>query len=86
MGGDLAAHRSRLQIAEDRLGTGRPQIVALLGAADDPRDLVTARGEQSLQPQRDLTMTSSDDNAHVSDRTPGWTRSPHDPGDDSGVS
>jgi hypothetical protein len=31
-------------------------------------------------------MTSSDDNAHVSDRTPGWTRSPHDPVDNSGVS
>jgi hypothetical protein len=70
MCGDLL-DRGRLQIAQDRLGAGRPQIVPVLGSADDARDLVTARGEQALQPQRDLTMTSSDDNAHVFDRTPG---------------
>ncbi|GAA2266548.1 hypothetical protein GCM10010145_36150 [Streptomyces ruber] len=70
--------RRRLQIAHHRFGTGLPKIVALLGAADQPHRLVTTRGEQPLQPQRDLTMTSSDDNAHVFDRTPAQAHPPND--------
>ncbi|GEC04857.1 hypothetical protein SSP24_25120 [Streptomyces spinoverrucosus] len=72
--------RGRLQVQQDRFGARLPQIVALFGTADDARHLKTTRGEQALQPQRDLSMTSSDDNAHASDRTPERPHSPHEMG------
>lgn len=67
-GGDLLG-RGRLQVEKDRFGTGFTQVVALLRSADDARDLVSARRQQPFETECDLTVSSSDDNAHAYDGT-----------------
>lgn len=59
-------HGRRLKIAYNRLGTRGKKVHRLLRPADYTRDLVTAPGEQPLQPQRKLTMSTSDNNTHGS--------------------
>src|SRR6202011_4154360 len=57
---------SRLQIANQRLGARGDDVLRLLRLADDSDHLVTARRQQMLQTQCDLTMPAGDDYAHAS--------------------
>jgi hypothetical protein len=54
-----------LEVAQDRLGAGRLQVVRVGGVADQAARPVAGLGEQSLEPQRDLAVASGDQDLHV---------------------
>jgi hypothetical protein len=54
----------RLQVAHNRIRAEGPQILRLLRVANYAHGPVTAFGQHLLQPHGNLTMSTSNDNAH----------------------
>ena len=54
-----------LQVADHGPRTGRLDVVDVVRVADQPDDLVAALGQQPLQQQRDLPVSTRDHHAHA---------------------
>lgn len=55
----------RLHVGHHGGGTGGGYVVAMIRIADDGVDLVSGANEQRLSQQRDLAMSSNDDDLHA---------------------
>jgi hypothetical protein len=55
----------RLQVADDRLAAGRLDVRGVVGVADQRPGPMARPRQQALEAERDLAVTSGDDDVHT---------------------